>query len=262
MNHRIRSVFLAGMIVLLTSCTSSEKKQESVASADSSNVEHAEIKQDTIIITATRVTAGQLPRSIKFRGKLNEAWQWTDRLGENILITSYVAPYPDQHKNDFGDPGRTAELHAFHFLKKDTAYKLLWKISDAEKSCAFDITSDFLKNAITITDLDNDGIAETTVQYRLACRSDVSPAAMKLIMHEDTLKYSLRGLTCDPGNPGVCVTEKDANLETQPPAKKEWQEYTRQFGRYETEKEFAKAPPQFLIYARNQWLKFVKESFQ
>ena len=33
------------------------------------------------------------------------------------------------------------------------------------------------------------------------------------------------------------------------------------FGRYKSEKSFAGAPVEFLTYARQQWMKFVIESF-
>ena len=203
-----------------------------------------------------------LPTSIKFKGDLEEAWQWTDKLGDNILVTTLVAPFPYKGKDELYEDASTAELHAFHYIKKDSAYKLLWKISDAEKICRFDITCEFIKDALTITDLNNNGIAETVLQYLIVCRSDVSPAYKKLIMHEDTVKYSLRGRMCEPdGTSRLCVTEKDLNLSEQPAAKEEWEEYTRLFGRYENENEFKNAPPSFLAYARKQWLKHVKESF-
>ncbi len=214
-----------------------------------------------ISIKPVPITKEELPAGLKFRGNMQEAWQWTDRLGENLLITAQVASYTDKKPKDIYDDVSTAEVHAFHFLKNGSDYKLRWKLSDAVKACEFDITCQFIKDAITITDLDSNGIGETVVQYLISCRSDVSPSAKKLIMHEDTVKYSLRGFMCDPGTPVICVTEKNLNLEKEPAAKEEWQEYTRLFGRYETEKEFNKAPPVFLIHARRQWLLHIKESF-
>ena len=59
---------------------------------------------------------------------------------------------------------------------------------------------EFIKNAAVVTDLDQDGIAETTVQYKLACRSDVSPALMKLVMHEGETKYAHRKIKAGNGS--------------------------------------------------------------
>jgi hypothetical protein len=212
-------------------------------------------------VSATAITEAQIPASAKYEGKLQEAWQWTDKSGNNLLITSFVEPYQDKEKNEYGEEGWTASLNAYLYVKKDGDYQLLWKANDGEKSCPFDITCEFIKGATTVTDLDNDGIGETTIQYRLACRSDVSPAEMKLIMYEGAEKYLLQGLSWLKTSPedSFTVTESTANLETLPGYKKTEDEFMKTFGRYESEKGFAGAPPEFLNYARKQWIKFVKE---
>lgn len=136
------------------------------------------------------LSKSQLPGGVRFKGKVEQALKWTDKLGENILIMATFGPYKDENKDMPGEEAKTIELFSFHFIKKDTGWKLLWKITDAEKACAFDITAEFLKAGTRVTDLDNDGIAETTIQYKLSCRSDVSPAYMKVIMHEGESKYT------------------------------------------------------------------------
>jgi hypothetical protein len=211
--------------------------------------------------SAKELTMQQIPKSIKFKGSLFECWTWKDKLGENIFIMSYFQPEINTNREE---DGHTEELHAFHFVKKDSVYKLLWKISDSEKDCDFDLTLEFLDGAALITDLDKDGIAETTIQYKLSCRSDVSPANMKLIMHEDSVKYALRGLMWVKSGEDskFTVTEKDVNLETLKGYKRTGDEWEKTTGRYQTEKEFAKAPPEFLIFARRQWMKYVKEKFE
>ena len=178
------------------------------------------------------------------------------------MITARITPFGVKAKDPTEDDGQSAELYAFHYAKNDGEFKQIWMITDTEKECPFDITCDFIKNAVVITDLDADGIAETTLQYKLACRSDVSPALKKLIMHEGPTAYTLQGLMWyDNPDEKFEVTESNANLETLPGYKKTEDEYLKTFGRYESEKGFAGAPPAFLAYARQQWVKFVKESF-
>jgi hypothetical protein len=251
------------LLLLLIACNSSSdtKTPKDLPVDTNATTQPATIETDTI--QPVKLAKEQLPAEIKFKGTMHEAWQWKDRTGDNLLITSLVPPYMDKQKNEYGEEGGSSELYAFHFVKNDTGYSLLWKISDAEKACPFDLTVGFFKDAVTITDLDKDGTAETTVQYRKACRSDVSPAYMKLVMHEDTTKYSLRGgmWVFDGGNGKFEVTEKDVNLEKLTKPKDEMAKMHQLYGRYETEKEFANAPPEFLIHARNQWLKYAKESF-
>lgn len=171
---------------VLFSCNSSSKKAPNQAKDDTARMENLSTTPEPVItIDPVKITAAQLPASLKFKGKLFEAWRWTDKMGENILILSYVAPYNDKEKNEYGEEARSAELHAFHFAKKDNSdYKQVWMLNDGEKSCSFDITCEFIKDATTVTDLNADGIAETTIQYKMSCRSDVSPSTMKVIMYE------------------------------------------------------------------------------
>jgi hypothetical protein len=224
-------------------------------------MDHLPVNTPPVSIAPLKITAAEIPTAIKIKGKIQEAWKWTDNLGENILITARVDPYDDKGKNEYGEEGQTAELHAVHYAKKGTDYTPVWKMDDMEKSCPFDITCDFIPGSATITDIDKDGIAETKIQYSLACRSDVSPATMKLLLFENGVRYDLKGNRWLPYSPEFkfTVTEKDVNLESSPKLKDQSDEMLRTFGRYETEKGFAAAPPEFLAYARSEWLKYVKE---
>lgn len=216
------------------------------------------------VFSSEKITTGRIPKTIKFRGKLVDAWKWKDKLGDNVLITSIVRPYKVKGRDEeAGEEVYSAELHAFHFVKGNTEYKLLWKISDMEKECPFDLSVGFIIGATKIMDLDNDGIAETSIQYKLACRSDVSPSQMKLIMHEDTVKYALRGTMWIPNSEHskFTVSLQNVNLESWQEYKGADDEYEKLFGRYESEKDFLTAPAGFLNFARNQWLRHVKESF-
>lgn len=251
----------AAILLLCYSCNNKGKGKQDTPPVDSTGVKHTDPPAKKI--EPVKGTAADLPATLRLKGAVQEIWKWTDNSGENLLITTAVAPYNDkQVVEQYGEAGQSAELYAFHYIKRpDGQYEQLWMLTDAEKGCPFDLTCGFVKDAVSITDLDADGIAETTVLYKLACRSDVSPAAMKLIMHEGSVKYALRGIMWY-GMPDAefSVTEADANLETLPGYKGTDDEYMKTFGRYESEKDFAAAPPQFLSHARQQWIRFVKEN--
>jgi len=254
----IGTIFLA---ILLFGCNSSSKKNPNQAMDDTARMDHPPVTPVITPVTPVKIAASDVPASFKVKGKIQEAWKWTDKQGENIFITSYVESYDDKRKNEYDEEGKTAELHATLFIKKGEKYDYVWILNDEERSCPFDITCGFIPNSTTITDLDNDGFAEIKVQYSLACRSDVSPATMKLMLYENGEKYSLAGLMWLPYSPEVkyTVTEKDVNLENTPKLKDESAEMVRTFGRYQSEKDFAKAPPEFLNFARSEWLKYAKE---
>lgn len=219
-------------------------------------------QQQTIRPGVRNISAVENPDpQLRFRGKMKEAFQWEDKLGENVLITSVQDAYSD--KDIDGMESETVELFAVHYVKTDTGYRALWRINDLVKQCEFDITCQFIPGSTTITDLDSNGIAETKVQYKLACRSDVLPSTMKIIMHEGAVKYALRGEMWVPftsnGDTTFSVTENNVNLAVSPPSTDD--DYDWIMGRYKDEKDFEKAPPEFIVFARKEWLKHARETF-
>ncbi len=257
----MRVILVTCFAAFLMSCNSSAKKDPNQAMDDTARMDNPPTNPPAVAIQPAIIPVSDIPVSIKVKGKIQAAWKWNDNRGENILITSHVEPYDDKRKNEYGEEGQTAELHATLFLKKGEAYENIWMLNDEEKACPFDITCAFIPNSTTITDIDKDGFAEVKLQYSLACRSDVSPATMKIMLYENGEKYSLTGLMWLPYSPDFKyeVTEKDVNLENTPRLKDESAEMLRTFGRYQSEKDFAKAPPEFLTFARSEWLKYSKE---
>ena len=185
-----------------------------------------------------------LPPEIRYKGEVVAGARWLDKSGENLLLLcetgSFKSPVPPNSKdNPFKEWGRAAELHSYHYVKDKEKHKLLWKLYDSVKICALDLEAAFLPNSLTITDLDGNGIAESTFLYKLGCRSDVSPVQLKLIMHEGEVKYAIRGKTMVPTtDPG----KKLGGQKTIDPA-------------------FHRAPKAFLDYALQQWNAFVEEKF-
>jgi hypothetical protein len=58
------------------------------------------------------------------------------------------------------------------------------EVNDFIKDCMVDIDAAFKKNSLKVTDLDKNGIAEIWVMYEMACKGDVSPSDLKIIMYE------------------------------------------------------------------------------
>lgn len=117
---------------------------------------------------------------------------WTDSEGEHTVIiceTGKVAAKSTSEEME----SFNADVYAYKYTKKDGKITLDWKIQDFVPDCPFDITCNFVKNTLQVTDLDNDGIAEVWVMYKVTCRSDVSPCDMKIIMYEGMSKHAMRG---------------------------------------------------------------------
>ena len=161
-----------------------------------------------------------LPAGIQTQGKIVAGARWRDRLGENLLVAAQTGARPSRGA-DCGadaDPCQDAEIDADHYLVRNAGVERLWTLTDFERDCPFDLYAGFLPDSLTITDLDGDGLAESTLLYKLSCRSDVSPARLKLILHEGKTKYAIRGTTRTYGAGGEQTV--DPALERNAPFKR------------------------------------------
>jgi hypothetical protein len=151
-------------------------------------------------------------------------------MGENIVLITETSEKTQSGNN------RMKELFGYHYIISGGEAKLLWRINDFVKDCPVDITLSYLPKSISITDLDKNGIAESSFLYKTSCKGDVSADDLKLIMHEGETKYAIRG-----------VMKLIVGGET----------YEK--GIMNVDPSFDKAPKEFLDYAKSRWNKFHTE---
>lgn len=184
--------------------------------------------------------------NLSYSGNALEILKWNDKAGENILILSLTKKITK--RDSYGEEYFEKELYIYHYIKNSNGQtNLSRKITDNIKECPFDVTLEFIKNSLTITDLDKNGWTEITVLYKLCCRSDVSPSDMKLMMLEKGNKYALRGTMI-------------VDVIPQP----ELQQYIDEYGwgKYKVDPAFNSADSKLLKFAKQQWEKFKYESFE
>jgi len=182
------------------------------------------------------LSVSDIPQGANYKGKLVRAIRWDDASGTNYLLLTLVDVYPvDGRKGKMCDDVSycfTSELFGYHFVRHDARLSRLWHIYDLVKECSYDITLQFLPESLEVTDLDRDGVAETAFVYRLACRSDVSGAAMKLMMHEGKKKLAIRGSTMTPIEPGEMNIDPAFNSSSvifRTHAVKRWKLFNKEF---------------------------------
>lgn len=152
------------------------------------------IKIDTI-------SYDEIPKDIDFRGTVVEALKWDDQLGSNILIQSISGWFPSIYYENTNPISYTVEdkweIYAYLFQRKkgENNYKRLWKVYDYNDCFGVDSYTGFIPKGTTITDIDNNGIAEVSMPYVLVCRGGLDPTTMKIIMYEGNNKYAIRGET-------------------------------------------------------------------
>ncbi|WP_345334282.1 M949_RS01915 family surface polysaccharide biosynthesis protein [Mucilaginibacter defluvii] len=148
-------------------------------------------QQSMAQVKSNNVTAAQLPKGMKFEGKFVKAIRFTDAGGEHLVLATETGETQSKANSD-GDY-REAALHVYEFKQSNGAWVKGWVVNDFVKECPVDITAAFIKNAIRVTDLDNNGEAEVWLMYKTACHGDVSPSDLKVIMYEAGKKYAMRG---------------------------------------------------------------------
>lgn len=161
--------------------------------------------------------------SSNVKGKVVATLSFTDKLGENFIIV-------EEREGTTGSTGK--ELYASHFAGKDSLTRL-WQIRDFVKECELDLRLEYIAGSLTETDLDSNGVSETSFLYRMSCKGDVSPDDMKLIMHQGSAKFAIRG-TMDLDISGQGIQKGEMNIDPS----------------------FNKAPSLFREFAVAQWNKF------
>lgn len=244
----------AACVLLLAACSPKSAEQSPPATAPAAAAPPATTAAPADTAVARQpLTLAQLPAALRPVGKLLEAWRWMDANGENTLVASRTVVAGSADVSD----ARTARLLVRQSVRHGGSYQQLWQLQDAVADCPVDLWLGLLPGSLRVTDLDHNGRTETTVLYGLACKGDISPLELKLIMHEGAAKYALRGTAIEmAGGPDdvarsarmaagpVCCAQPQADSDP---------DYRRYEGQYDSEKDFVNAPPAFLAFAQRQW---------
>lgn len=182
------SIILLLSIVFFSSCKEDKKEETKPAT----KTESATNQDKDFVLKIEKIDSTQFPTAIKYEGFIKNAVRWKDKLGDNIVITTETG-YHINKKFEHESDGSDAELFAYHFIVSGNEVKQTWRVYDYISDCPVDIVASFVKNTFQVTDLDQDGIAETWLMYKIVCHGDVSPCDMKVIMYEGNQKYAMRG---------------------------------------------------------------------
>ena len=227
-------IFLV-FISILQSCDGDSEKQKQGQSEKMLESKKTPIYKDNMT-KPVNISIDKIPAEIKYEGKVKNAVHWTDKLGENIVITTETGIYQSskfKHEMEGGD----AELFAYHFIKSNGDFKQTWKVYDFISDCPVDIVASFIDKTFNITDLNHNGIAEVWLMYETVCHGDVSPMDMKIIMYEGQQKFAMRGKN-------KIMYGSDENGQKMYDG-----------GKYQIDNAFSNGPTVFLEFAKKLWNK-------
>jgi len=188
------------------------------------------------VISRQKLNPAHIPVGIRYMGNLVEAYKYADNTGENIVITAETKVTTNEVEG--GDFLSNKALYAHRFLKKNGKWEEVWKVYDMEFECMNYPVAEFVKGALSITDIDNNGTAEIWLMYLKSCRGDVSPNSMFLRMYDNKDVYTMTGESklSLPAEYGVAMG-----------------------GKYTLDKKFLnkKTPPAFVDFAKSLWKKHI-----
>jgi hypothetical protein len=165
-------------------------------------------------------------------------YHWKDKRGDNNVILSQTKPFEKVE----GSPMRYVEIRAVNLKSLATEKReIIWEYKDSQEKCheVNNLIARFIRGSFTVTDLNNNGVCEVWFMYKMSCRTDISPARLKLVMHEGEKESVITGHTR--------VGRKDA-------------QYLG--GDHELDANFNAAEQRFADYGLELWEKFITEDWR
>lgn len=178
--------------------------------------------------------ANDIPNDL-YLGELQFGKKWQDKNGTNVVVFTSAETFEQWKDGEEGMGDFTINLKAYHFTSKDDKkWNEVRLVQDwNQEPCGsppFALEVDFIKDQVSVTDINNDGYGEICFVYHMQCASELSTKTMKLMLLENGSKYPIRGQSY--ADYGFQIIGGDTN----------WGD------------EFTNAPSGFKDYAEEKWL--------
>lgn len=129
--------------------------------------------------------------NIRQDGNFQSGLRFTDKAGQHLLVLTAK----DSSSRKGSDRNRidSHQLTADLYRLEGGAWRREWLIRDGVVCPDLDSEAVFLLAGLTVTDLDDDQLAEVTVPYRKFCGGGVDTKDLKVVLRSGPLKFALRG---------------------------------------------------------------------
>src|ERR1700761_2760922 len=108
----------------------------------------------------------EIQADMKYKGGFKDAVRYADKEGTHtVIITEAMASSPA----DDNESVYTGYLHAFSYLKTGNTVTPEWQMNDMAGPCGADQDTKFYPGSLEVTDLDQNGICEVWLIYRVSC---------------------------------------------------------------------------------------------
>lgn len=140
-------------------------------------------------MAATGIVTG---KGIEVTGTVEQAVQWEDRNGRNVLLASRRI---DHNRGDGGpDAGTIVVLLVSHLDGRAEVERTMTdSIGTPTRPCALDLGLGVVPGSLTVRDDDHDGVGEVTAAWWTSCSGDAGQVSTRLALLSGPKKYILRG---------------------------------------------------------------------
>jgi len=177
----------SALFIISISCGQKQQKNHAQSETEMQNT----INQTIEISNLQKISISDIPDMVAYMGELKEVYRYFDKTGENILILTETDVTTSEDED--GEILSHKALYAYRFLNINNKSKEEWCVNHRERECINYPVAEFVKDALSITDLDNNGIAEIWVIFIASCRGDFSPDKLFITMYENNVEYRMTG---------------------------------------------------------------------
>ena len=169
------------LTLLAFACTSSTKTEKQILNG----IENALLIENIDTIALPPI-----------EGNFQFGYQWIDSLGSNLLVFTLLETINKTQKATDPLAGEhNGFFHLYHF--SGVKYSALrYHYTDFTESCLFPkstLNFTFIRESVSFTDLNENGIAEVTFMHQYNCSSQPSLSNTKLILKEGDTLYTITG---------------------------------------------------------------------
>ncbi len=177
MKHLTTVLLLAAFVASCGASDAEKKRIEDELRAELEAEQGDASQADADMTFQPNVSISKSPSDVSFEGSMFHKISWKDKNGENLGLFTKTED----------------QIWVYHYTFPKGVATLIRKVQDNELDCPLDMSLFFVKESITVTDLDADNLGELSFIYKKGCRGDVSPLDVKLVFTENGEKYIVRG---------------------------------------------------------------------
>lgn len=183
LKEHVNKLLLIALVATLNACNNSQENNAATNTDSSVKNNPTQVKNSESLTVINVQNIDTIPSQIKYEGKIVDAKWWKDKSGEHFVFVT------EKKQGEYLTENFLSKLNVYMFTKADTGFTLNWQVRD---NTSISPEVNYLKNSLTIKDMDNDGNAEAWFFYSIN-EDGADPMPLKMILYSKDKKLAIRG---------------------------------------------------------------------